>query len=849
MARIARFQLTAALLLATPLHAAETLDNGIILPDEWPPVRQELTREPMPVPYLKERPEVIPIDVGRQFFVDDFLIEETSLHRTFHRAEFHPATPVLRPDQRWEKTDTQPESPTAMPFSDGIWFDPKDGLFKMWYMGGYVGPTCYATSRDGLHWDKPHLDIVPGTNIVHKSTRDSSTVWLDLAEKDPARRYKLFFYGHPGHAGKLTICFSSDGIHWTQAGDTGPCGDRSSVFWNPFRGVWVYSIRSDDPVGGSSPARTRRYREGRDLLAAAGWKAGEPVLWVGADGRDPQRPDLGTVPQLYNLDAVAYESVLLGLFSVWYGQPRDRPKPNQICLGFSRDGFHWDRPDRTPFIGVSEQKGDWNWGNVQSAGGCCLVVGDRLYFYVSGRAGVKGSAMSGVCSTGLATLRRDGFASMDAGDAPGTLTTRPVVFKGRYLFLNADMAGGELRVEILDRDGKPIPLFPMRRCMPVTTDTTMQEIRWPEAPDLSSIAGQPVRFRFHLARGKLYSFWVSDDRSGASHGYVAAGGPGFTSHQDTVGQAAYDAAAPLASAAKTGSALAPASKPAWECMTAHTPFEPRDCAERFILNGQMWLSNGYWSDKVHFRDLWRSSDGRSWTRVLEQAPYDVYARTVVYRDKIWAIHGSVWNSSDGIHWEKVLDKTPSGPGGHLGALAFKDRIWVLGADRNVWSTTDGVDWTQATDNAAFGDRACAAVAVYDDRLWLMGGRTERPNDPPEGTYKQFTTHNDVWSSQDGATWTRVCEHAPWAPRMWPVAIEYAGRLWLIGGFDNVNRRNFGEVWTTRDGRTWERFESVPHFAGRHASTPYVFKGSLWVVAGNTWPIVNDVWRLTLPPDR
>jgi hypothetical protein len=39
---------------------------------------------------------------------------------------------------------------------------------------------------------------------------------------------------------------------------------------------------------------------------------------------------------------------------------------------------------------------------VQSAGGCCLVVGDRLYFYVSGRAGVKGSPTSGVSTTGLA---------------------------------------------------------------------------------------------------------------------------------------------------------------------------------------------------------------------------------------------------------------------------------------------------------------------------------------------------------------------------------------------------------------------------------------------------------------
>ena len=47
-----------------------------------------------------------------------------------------------------------------------------------------------------------------------------------------------------------------------------------------------------------------------------------------------------------------------------------------------------------------------------------------------------------------------------------------------------------------------------------------------------------VRLRFHLKKGKLYSFWVSADGDGASGGYVAAGGPGYTGPIDTVGRAA-----------------------------------------------------------------------------------------------------------------------------------------------------------------------------------------------------------------------------------------------------------------------------------------------------------------------
>ena len=59
--------------LISMTHAGETLYNGIELPDEWPPQDIKMNREPMPVPYLKNKPEIIPIDVGRQLLVDDFL--------------------------------------------------------------------------------------------------------------------------------------------------------------------------------------------------------------------------------------------------------------------------------------------------------------------------------------------------------------------------------------------------------------------------------------------------------------------------------------------------------------------------------------------------------------------------------------------------------------------------------------------------------------------------------------------------------------------------------------------------------------------------------------------------------
>src|SRR5205807_3762803 len=73
-------------------------------------------------------------------------------------------------------------------------------------------------------------------------------------------------------------------------------------------------------------------------------------------------------------------------------------------------------------------------------------------------------------STGLATLRRDGFASMDAGSQPGTLTTRPLVFSGKHLWVNADAIHGELRAELLNQDGTVIAPFHRDNCRAMRTE-------------------------------------------------------------------------------------------------------------------------------------------------------------------------------------------------------------------------------------------------------------------------------------------------------------------------------------------------------------------------------------------
>jgi len=338
---------------------------------------------------------------------------------------------------------------------------------------------------------------------------------------------------------------SGDGVHWSDPVWTGVTGDRSSAFYNPFRKKWVYSLRD------SWRARSRRYWEYDDFLEGAWWETGEPVIWCAADNQDPPDPEIGQPAQLYNLDAVSYESIMLGIFEIHLGPPNDvcskqgLPKITELNLAYSRDGFHWHRPDRRAFI-RAERRDVWDRGYVQPVGGICTIHGDKLWFYYTGFQGDVNKksnpflqdGMYDRGSTGVAFLRRDGFVSMDAGHKPVELLTRPVSFQGRCLFVNADVDGGELRAEIANKSGEVIEPFSLESCEAVHSDSTIQRITWKPDRDLSSLTGQSVRFRFRMTKGSLYAFWVSKDETGRSDGYVAAGGPGYTGPIDTVGKEA-----------------------------------------------------------------------------------------------------------------------------------------------------------------------------------------------------------------------------------------------------------------------------------------------------------------------
>jgi len=533
-----------------------TLKNGIVVKGEWPP-RIEYNYAPMDLPYMQTRPELVPIDCGRQLFVDDYLIESSTLTRTAHTPKKVSFNPIFKPETQLEMGNYG--NPGATAKDGGIWWDPQAGIFKMWYEAGWLQTMAYAESLDGIHWTRPVTEHANGTNaLVSEIVADSSTAWLDLFTDNPDQRYKMFLRSPntvPGTSVKYRTgwCMTSpDGIHWDHRMPTGPCGDRSTIFYNPFIGKWVYSIRNSSNVNKESIGRYRQYYECEDFLKGAGWTKDSLGFWLGADSLDVVDPEIGDAAQLYNLSAVAYESIMLALPQIHLGPSNDicrkngTPKITDLKVAYSRDGFHWDRRDRQVYMASERKNGYWDRGYVQSVGGICNIVGDQLWFHYIGFSGndelkkdvYEFNGMHYGGAVGMAVMRRDGFVSHDAGIQGGELVTCPVIFSGENLFVNVNCPAGQLKVEVLDVNGNVIPGFSAAECKALSIDSTISEVKWKGA-SIKTLKGKGVKFRFILQNGELYAFWVSPDKSGASNGYTAAGGPGLSGGIDKDGLKSY----------------------------------------------------------------------------------------------------------------------------------------------------------------------------------------------------------------------------------------------------------------------------------------------------------------------
>ena len=447
-------------------------------------------------------------------FLDDHVVERTdNITRRVNQAAKLPE-PVIRPEHPWE-------SGCVLIFGTAI-HDADDGLFKMWYYAG--GHVAYATSTDGLRWEKPELDVFVSngrkTNVVLQRGgfghfHEIFGVLKDPRDPDPKRRYKAAFHSfdrnykgphmapfHPGQRRSLGTAVSPDGIHWTMETEfaSDEICDISRFFWDTLTNRYVLYGRTKltpQTVG----TRWRSWGWGRAVTRLEStdfrtWSKGE--LMMAADARDPKGSEI------YSMSVFPYAGVYVGLVQMHYSAP-DRGNL-EMQLAISRDGRDFARVEpREPFI-PEGPVGTWDRFNISL--GCLppVEVGDEWWFYYSGRSyrhppyTGKDSGPKLGC-IGLAKVKRGRLVSLEASFDGGTVVTKPLELKGPRLLLNANAAYGEIAVSLLDEAGQPIA-----GCEATVKGKDAVEIPVAFTQPLSTVAGKPLRLRFVLKNVQLFGF-------------------------------------------------------------------------------------------------------------------------------------------------------------------------------------------------------------------------------------------------------------------------------------------------------------------------------------------------------
>ena len=467
-----------------------------------------------------------------QLFVDEYVIGAVDrLTRSLHAVEKHPGNPVLRPERPCEGTSIE--------YTTVLW-DEAEKRFKTWYLCGdnqdfrtspgmksrFEIRSCYATSLDGVNWDKPDLGVIDCDGSAANNAVDRGR-WLQGVvhvssdqEPDDGRRYKMLAWDTGGYQ----VAFSPDGIHWTDPPDNPVWpipGDVAPTIYDELSKQYVSFAKVHDEHEGR---RRRLVGRGtsRDFVR---WS--DPQLILTPDQEDEGwtlgRP--GHHTQFYGLCGFPYAGMYLGLLWVFRVTGKVPGGTNyggiHVQLVHSRDGVAWKRAfSRMPLIPIGPQE-SFDCGYIHAAGRP-LVVGDEVWIYYDGHDGDHGSywykepwgsdepRRGG--ALGLGRLRLDGFVSLDAAAEGGTLTTKPLLVAGDELVVNSRARRGVVTVEVLDRNGAAVAGLGAAECIPISADSVRQVVRWQGGGSLGPLRGTPVVLRFHLKDAELYSFRFASTR-------------------------------------------------------------------------------------------------------------------------------------------------------------------------------------------------------------------------------------------------------------------------------------------------------------------------------------------------
>ena len=494
-----------------------------------------------------------PLTVGnrRQLLMDDRFVQQGK------GIEF-----VVHPPRKTGDICIGSESGAALGGYHSVLFDA--GIYHLWYTAG--GAVLYARSNDGIHWEKPNLELAAGepgatTNLTPnlvigrgvggvKAGMHGLMVFLD-PKAAAAERFKLVANPQEFDS-QLQVFASPDGLHWKHActnvvtfnNSVKPhhLDSQNVIFWDDRIQKYAAYFRKNTREPGSQGRTVARIESAS--LAFFGRAEDSPVV-LQADPQHVVHSGSAMKERIALLDVYTSGTIRYPwaadaylMFPTEYyhyggqitGFRKEAPVNAGVldtCFASSRDGINWQRYDHWPFVGLG-MKGEFDSKRIYMVYGIVPATNDReLYMYYLGTSAVHGwdrndqnnelltsadVAPTGPAAISRVVLRRDGFVSVRAAFTGGEFTTPPLQFKGEQLLLNVNTsAGGELRVELLDDQGQPIPNYTLQDCDLVhTANEISRVVKWKGESSVKDLATKSVRLRFVMRDVDLYAFQFAE---------------------------------------------------------------------------------------------------------------------------------------------------------------------------------------------------------------------------------------------------------------------------------------------------------------------------------------------------
>ena len=474
-----------------------------------------------------------PVMIGGrlELFVDSALIERLD-NVAF---KLHPPAPAeisLVFDQPWEGSGNHYLTVLKDDDRYRLYYHSVVGRATSASGSDWVSYTCYAESKDGVKWDKPNLGLIEfqgskNNNIVCRGPFGFADGVLlypsrNLKPGAPADQRYLSPGGRQrsatGKDGSLFLYASPDGLRWRRLSEQPAITNESvyspppnlldsdkSIFWDEASRRYFLYMRDEWLAPGTGEhMRGVRRTTSPDLVQ---WSYPE---WIQMHPSPPEqfytsgpRPYF-RAPHFFLSFPMRFLLHRNAPLPDEYKKQRGRGISDTVFMS-SRDGLHWDRRFLESFIRPGLDPLKWTDRSNHTSQGLVPTGPNEMSVYVLEyfrlpKPQVRRFAM-----------RTDGIASINAPYAGGEFTTKPIVFSGRRLLINAaTSAAGGIRVEMLDASGERIDRYARANAVEFFGDSVEQEVRWDQGPDVGPLAGQPVRLRFLMKDADIFSFKFAD---------------------------------------------------------------------------------------------------------------------------------------------------------------------------------------------------------------------------------------------------------------------------------------------------------------------------------------------------